>query len=203
MSSDNQEYDTFDLFLYELIAVVVLGLVILLAVWWRFSTPASKQNSSTDNCPICPTCPDGVSCPDCPTCPDGVSCPDCPSCPTCPDEVSCPDCPSCPDPHPGSTLWKRYNGINAVWGLGGVPKDNSGMTFSSPPPAGVKLYGRFDSPDECEQKCKDDQPFCNTWAIHPTDAGVYNKTCYGINDTHLRGVPQSNMISGQRINVLP
>jgi hypothetical protein len=183
MAYDNQEYDTTELILYGFIVVGLL--VLLFAMWWWFSTPAGKQNSSTGGCP---------------TCPDEVSCPDCPSCP---DEVSCPDCPSCPDPQPGSTLWKRYNGINAVWGLGGVPKDNSGMTFSSPPPVGVKLYGRFDSPDDCEQKCKDDQPFCNTWALHPADAGVYNKTCYGINDTHLRGVPQSNMMSGQRINVLP
>lgn len=192
MGSNNDEYDTID---SVLLGFVILGvLVIFFFVGWYLFTSSGKQKSSSDNCP---TCPD-VSCPDCPVCSD-VSCPDCPTCP----DVSCPDCPSCPDINPGSTLWKRYNGINAVWGLGGVPADNSGMTFSSPPSDGVKLYGRFDSPDECEQKCKDDQPFCNTWALHPADAGVFNKTCYGISDTHLRGVPQSNMMSGQRINVLP
>lgn len=124
----------------------------------------------------------GKKCPSCEKCPSRPTCPECEVCDECPETPACPECPK-----RRRVVWRRYPSTNAVWGLGGFPKHDPSLEFSGNPPAGVKLYGRFDNPDDCEAACKADQPFCASWAQSPKMEGnIWSRTCYGIDNTHFR-----------------
>lgn len=122
-------------------------------------------------------------------------CEKCPLPAPCPECQQCPDCPICPR---HENEWKKFDDTNAIWGL--VPPPADPMPEM---PTGTKYYGQFGESKECESRCKNDQPFCHAWTLHPDIANdPYSKACYGRDDSHFRAHHQPNMTSGVKRNVL-
>jgi hypothetical protein len=118
-------------------------------------------------------------------------CEKCPLPAPCPECKQCPDCPICPI---HEDEWKKFDNTNAVSGIV-VPPNNT-------MPTGIKHYGQFNTSDECESQCKNDQPFCHAWTHYPDVANdPYSKACYGRDDSHFIAQHQPNVTSGVKRSV--
>lgn len=174
------------------LVIAILVLVVIGLIFYLLIQPS-------DECPAPTECPDAPNCPDCEECPAAPECPDAPECEDCPTPPPCPDCPDCAPTR--KIKWTRYPATNGVWGLGGMPANDT--TLDVDLPAGVKLYGRYGDADRCEQACMDDQPFCRSWAQSPNVPGSpWSNTCYGLDERHFRAHYEPNSMAGARSYVL-